>query len=797
MGCFQCVSDTQMKNLFIVFFLLTSAMGMSQNLGSIQGYVVDAKTEEPMIGVKVKVKDEPKGAVTNLDGYFVIDKLEPRNYTLEVAFVGYETQFLFNVVVRTGGTPDLQIAMEEKTIEMKGVEVVASPYTKKKETPLSSNELSAEEIATYPGGNNDIAKVVQSLPGVSGSVGGFRNDIIIRGGAPNENVYYLDEIEIPNINHFSTQGSAGGPVGLLNVSFFNSVSLTATSFGSEYDNALSGVLQFNQRDGNDRKLKTNIRLGSSEAALTLEGPLFKGKKEKSNTVFIASVRRSYLQLLFRLLDLSILPDYWDYQYKLTHKLNKYNTLTLLGVGAIDDFQVNQPSDFSEQQIATLAGIPIINQYSSTSGVSWKKRFKNFPGFMTTALSTNLLVNDFRNYTDNVNQTDLFFINQSREQENKLRYKFKRYFDKFDLTMGGVLQYITYSNNTENLVTDFIYNSRLRFFRYGLNAQATGKVLKDRLTLTAGLRADGNTFTTTGNEIYRTLSPRFAASYQLDSAQKWTLNASVGRYYKIPTYTMLGFQDNFGNSVNQDMAYIRSDHAVLGIEFLPWRSTKIAIEGFYKQYSDYPVSLTDSVSLANLGGGFSVLGNEPVASVGVGRTYGVEFLFQKKLSKKTYAILAVTYYKSEFSAFDPDVYLPSAWDNGILISFTGGWKFAKTWELSARVRYSGRTPYAPIDEQATLQNYPAVVKDYSNFGSVQLSAFNQTDLRLDKKFNFKRVTLDVFLEVQNLFAQATPSEPLFGLLRDDDGNIVNPNQLVEVEQADNGTVLPTIGLVIDF
>jgi len=184
--------------------------------------------------------------------------------------------------------------------------VTPNPFEKLQTTPLSIQNLSQEEVAAYPGGNNDIAKVVQSLPGVGGTVGGFRNDVIIRGGAPNENVYYLDGIEIPNINHFSTQGSAGGPVGLLNVSFFEGVTLSASSFDAQYDNVLSGVLQFDQRNGNAREFTGNFRLGSSESALTLEGPLFKGNANESNTTFIASVRRSYLQFLFELIDFCLL-----------------------------------------------------------------------------------------------------------------------------------------------------------------------------------------------------------------------------------------------------------------------------------------------------------------------------------------------------------------------------------------------------------------------------------------------------------------------------------------------------------
>jgi hypothetical protein len=202
-------------------------------------------------------------------------------------------------------------------------------------------------------------------------------------------------------------------------------------------------------------------------------------------------------------------------------------------------------------------------------------------------------------------------------------------------------------------------------------------------------------------------------------------------------------------------------------------------------------------LANLGGGFSVLGNENIKSVGLGRTYGMEFLYQRKLTKDFYAILAYTLYRSEFTGFDKDEYLRSTWDNRNLLTFTGGYKFGNNWELSARVRYLGRTPLAPVDQQATLNSYPNIVRDYSRQGDLLLDPFNQTDIRIDKKWNFENWTFNIFLEVQNAFVQDLPSEPSFGLRRNDDGEIQQPRELVRIADVSNSSLLPNLGIVIDF
>ncbi|WP_460538827.1 TonB-dependent receptor [Echinicola sediminis] len=765
--------------------------------GTVAGYVKDAKTQEPLIGVAVKLLGTDLGAVTDPDGFFRISEVPPKTYTLEASYIGYTKKQVFNLTVRSGGVPDVSILLEEEISELEGVVVLANTFGKNEETPLSVQRLSLEEIATYPGGNNDIAKVVQALPGVSGSVGGFRNDVIIRGGAPNENVYYLDGIEIPNINHFSTQGSAGGPVGLLNVSFFEGVTLSTSAFAANYDNVLSGVLQFDQRDGNNREFHSNVRVSSSEAALTLEGPLFKREKDFSKTSFIASVRRSYLQVLFKALDLPFLPDYWDFQYKVSHEIDKYNSLIFTGLGSIDDFAINQPDDIDAEQQATLDQLPIIKQWTSTHGLVWKRRFKDGSGFMSTALSNNMLNNNFRQFEDVVNEEGEYLVNDSREQETKFRYSLTKFLGDWTLSTGGILQRADYKNSSIDLVNDFTYQSDINFLRYGIFGQLTREFFQQRLSLSGGARMDGNDFMDSGNDIWKTFSPRFSFSYSLDKARKWSFNGSLGRYYKIPPYTVLGFKSQAGNFVNKSTQYIQSDHYVAGLEYLINPSTRITLEGFHKKYDNYPVSLSKNVSLANLGGDFSVLGNEPVSSVGKGRSYGTELLLQKKFTNDFYGILALTIYKSEYTSLDEEVYLPSSWDNKTLLTFTGGYKFDKNWEISTRVRYLGKMPIAPVDEVATLENYPAIIKDYSRQGDLLLSAFNQTDLRVDKKWNFTNFTFNLFLEFQNLLGQDAPSEPLYGLERDDEGNITEPRNLKLIPSISDGSVLPSIGLVLDF
>ncbi|WP_212744213.1 TonB-dependent receptor [Maribacter sp. ACAM166] len=775
--------------------LLILAMGNinAQVNTSIYGQIND-ELGQPISGASVFLEGTQLGAQSDFNGTYEISSVTPGSYNIIVKYLGFEPQTKFNIIVRSKGTPAYNFTLKEATQQLDEVVVSnANIISRPKETPLSTQTLSAVEIATYPGSNNDVVKVAQTLPGVSPSIGGFRNDLIIRGGAPNENVYYLDGMEIPNINHFATQGSAGGPQGLINVSFIDNVTLSTSAFNARYDNPLSGVLQFKQRNGNARNFAGNFRISASEAALTLEGPLFKKEGEKSKTTFLASVRRSYLQFLFEVIGLPIRPDYWDYQFKLNHEINEFNTLTFLGLGSIDNFTVRPLDEFDEDRQATLDQAPFIEQRTNTMGVSWRNRFKNGNGFMMTTLSNNSLKNNFTRYSDPVNEEGEVFNNDASETETKLRYELTQFYEEWKLSSGFNVQQSDYTNITADVRNNLTFDTAIDFMKYGLFANATRSFYNNRLDVSLGFRMDNDSFTTNEN-LLSTFSPRFSASYEF--AKDWRLSGSIGRYFKLPPYTILGFRDANNELINQNVAYTQSDHLVLGLQHYFTPSSSISFEGFYKRYEDYPVSVRDRVSLANKGGGFEVLGSEPIETVGMGRAYGTELLFQQKLSNNFYGILSYTWFYSEFTGFDTDTYLPSVWDSRHLISFVGGYKLKRNWEVSSRYRFAGRTPFLPTDLDATLENYPEVILDYSRLGAEKLNIFSQLDIRIDKKWNFEKFALNFFFEVQNILFQDIPSPTEYGLNRDTMGVVVQPESLITIE-SDFGSPIPGFGIVFDF
>ena len=777
-------------NKYLFYFLLVFHTSLyCQNIGSLTGTVIDSESGLPLEGATVTVDKSNFFAVTDQNGFFEIVDLPTTTYNITARFIGFKIQTKFNIIVKSAGNRSLDFVLSPMPDKLDEVILNESPFKTSIETPLSTQTFSAVEIETYPGGNNDITRVIQSLPGISPSVGGFRNDIIIRGGGPNETVYYLDGIEIPNINHFSTQGSSGGPVGLVNISFIKDVTLSTSSFGAEYDNALSGVLAFNQKDANKEKLIGNFRLGSSEAGLTIEGPI------NNKSSFILSLRRSYLQFIFKAFGFSFLPDYWDYQFKLNHEIDSNNSIKLIGIGSIDKLTVNEPDKFNFENQSVIEQIPLTNQNTETFGLTWRRIYKSINGFFDLSISNNNLNNNFIRYKDNLTKSDPTYSNISRENETKLRFISNHNFNDLKFSFGFNLTSAKYTNNTKFNFYNIDYVTDLNLIKYGFFVKSSKLIFNQRLGVSFGFRFDQDNFTS-DNNIFSNFSPRLSLSYSLSEDNNWKLNLSTGLYYKIPTYTALGFKDINDNFLNTNMLYTKSNHYVFGIEYNTSYSSRFTIESFYKKYNNYPISVLDNISLANKGADFEVLGNEFLLSNGKGKSYGLEFLYQQKLQNNFYGIFSYTFFFSEFSNLD-NIYLPSVWDNRHLISFTGGYKLKKNWEISSKLRYTGNTPYAPVDTTSSSFSYPEIIFDYSQLGNYFLQSFTKLDFRVDKRWNFKSTSMNFYIDIENLLGNEIPIPPEYGLSRDEKQNIIMPIDLIEVESDNRNSVIPSLGFVFYF
>ncbi len=797
-----------MRFLFSIFFLLLALSSIAQ--GTVKGRVIDRLTREELPYVNIIVYGTQIGTTTNEKGEFEI-KNAPFGYLkIQVSYVGYQTLVTDDYLVTKEKSPFVLVELEEKTAELEEIVIRKKLFKKKTESPLSVQSLGLAEIERNPGGNRDILKVIQSLPGVASNPG-FRNDIIIRGGAPSENKFFIDGIEVPVINHFQTQGASGGPVGIINTDLIRNVDFYSSAFPSNRGNTLSSLIEFTQKRGNPNRLQVRATLGTSDAGVTLDGPL------GSKTTFMASVRQSYLQLLFRLIKLPFLPTYNDFQFNVNSQLTENSELSILGIGAIDDFVLNQDVNDGVNDEETLkrnnyllANLPEQSQWNYTVGVNYKRYTKN--STQQFIFSRNEWSNSSIKYSENTGSVDDLLLDyKSKETENKFRYENKLRKNTYTFDFGMGLEQANYFNKTfqrlanSSGVSTQDYETNLDVFKYALFGQISTNYFNERLGVSLGIRLDANDYNAEMKNPFNQFSPRISVNYALD--ESWSLNSSVGLYNQLPAYTILGFRDNEGNLVNQsNVKFIQATHYVSGIDYRPSETTKITLEGFYKDYKNYPFSVRDQISLANLGSDFGVIGNEEITSNSDGRAYGFEFLWQKKSYEGLYGILSYTFVRSEFKG-NTGNYIPSTWDNRHLLTFTGGKKLKKNWEVGVKYRLVGGRPYTPYDMDAStlIANYDVSnqgILNYTRLNNLRFKTFNQLDIRIDKTWFWKKFSLNAYIDIQNVTNSEAVEQPFLVQVLDNEGNpIIDPNDnsryvLEELENT-SGTVLPRFGFIVDF
>lgn len=798
------------NKILVITLLISSINSFGQN-GTIKGRVFNEINNEPLAFATVIIDSTTNGAVTDIDGNYSITGLTPGTYNLTCSFYGYKTKSKSEIRVTTTRPTQLDFEMVEDKKVLGEVVVKANPFTKTEESPVSLRTISSSEIFRNPGGNRDISKVIQVLPGVASSAS-FRNDLIVRGGAPNENRFYLDGIEVPNINHFATQGSSGGPVGMINVNFIQEVDFYAGAFPSNRGNALSSIMDFSLIEGNDEKLTGSFMVGSSDIGLTFDGPMGK------NSTYILSVRRSYLQFLFQALALPFLPTYNDFQYKQTVKIDNKNRVSIIGLGAIDDFVLNTSvnDNLTDQETITrnnyiLGNLPINTQWNYTVGANYK-HFSD-KSYQNLVISRNHLNNQSIKYRYNIETPENLLLDyNSQEIENKIRFENTYRNNGWKINAGLGYENATYTNSTytqieiNGFATTIDFDSKLNMNKFAGFSQFSKSMIDNRLVLSFGLRTDFNDYSDDMINPLNQLSPRASAAYYL--TEKLSVNFNTGRYFQLPSYTVLGYRDDQNILINKEnnLKYIMSDQIIGGLEYNPTKLSKVTLEGFFKSYSNYPFLLRDSISLANLGGDFGVIGNEPVSSTSDGRSYGLELLVQQKLSSSIYGILSATYVKSEFEDKNGNL-IPSAWDNRLIVNLTAGKKFKKDWELGVKFRFLGGNPFTPYDlERSALVQVWDVrqqgVFDWDRLNQERNPSSHGLDVRLDKKWYFKKSALNAYIDIQNIYNFQAEAQSFIDVVRDNQGNPMideaNPSsyQIYQIANT-NGTLLPSIGLMFEF
>ena len=766
----------------------------------IKGVVIDKSTRQPLEFVNVLVVGLGIGASTDANGNFLITQVPPGIYRLQASFLGYKTELTPEYRVNHV-TPYVQIELEEENASLNEVVVAASPFQKVPESPVSLRVIGLQEIEKAPGANRDISKVVQNYPGVAFSPIGYRNDLIVRGGGPSENRFYLDGVEIPNINHFSTQGASGGPVGLIDADLIRSVKFYSGAFPADKGNALSSVLDFSLRDGDMERNSLKATLGASEVSLSSNGHI--GNK----TSYLVSVRQSYLQALFKILGLPFLPAYTDASFKIKTRFDSHNELTLLGLGGIDLMKLNLGIEGEDAEYM-LSYLPEINQETYTVGGVYRHYSQRH--VQSIVLSQSYLNNRNVKYRDNdeSSEENLTLRLGSIEQETKLRMENTSSWSVWKVKAGFDLNYSRYKSNEyrkvfANALREYDYHTDLSLWRWGMFASVDYAAPDKSFTASMGVRTDGNNYSDKMKELWRQLSPRLSVSYRL--VEGLTLSGHVGLYYQLPSYTALGFKGEEGEYVNRHLDYISVSQESLGLSWTPNENMELSAEGFYKLYGHMPFSLSDQIPLYCKGNDYGTIGNEALSSEAKGRSYGVELMFKWLLTQKLNLSSSLTIFKSEFKDGEQGSYVPSAWDNRFILNMSGTYNFPKHWSLGAKVSCIGGSPYTPYDvEKSSLVEAWNVqgraYYDYSRYNQERLPVFGQLDVRVDKTFYLKKCMLGFYLDIQNITASKLRQPDALmstGQIENPSAPLSEQRYVMKSIRQESGTLLPTLGITFEY
>ncbi len=789
---------------FIICFFATAVL-FAKSTGLITGSVIDGVTHQPLPGASILIAGTSMGTSADGSGRFRLENVPVGSYTIRVEMIGYRSVSRANVhVVAVRPTP-LRFSLEPVILEGQGVTVSSGFFETSHDAIISSRTVDIEEIRSDPAGGYDVQRMMQALPSVvSGS--DQMNEIIVRGGGPGENLFVMDHLEIPNPNHFGIQSSGGGPINMLNTEFIDKIDFYAGGFPAKYGDKISSVMDIYLREGNHEKFEAKIDMNMAGLGAIVEGPVLNGKGS-----YLASIRQSYLKYVIKNTGLAAIPEYWNGQLKVVWDINDRNKLMFNYIKGEDYIQIED----EEGPMNRGADNVISRGFQYTSGLTLKSLFsKN--GYSLLSLGFTKSNWSYDVYSLDSGLKDTYYWQDDTESDTFLKgdlvYRFNQ---NVVFSTGFNFKYGQYDHNSlTDADTIFVYlygdpvlddmsSLRLEEYYQWLNSNPgsepvicsvcppviipeyaryqKGHLWKyaaysqvsyhfaPRWTAKVGFRYDRVPYNSTNR-----LNPRIGLSYQVSSVTK--VNFALGRFTQTPSYSVLLYPKNPEKLKNP-----HSDQIILGIDHLFAEDTKASVEVYYKTIKDKPIErslITGSYD------------SEGFVSERHGRSYGAELFIQKKFAEKWYGTFSYSLTKAEGldPRYEEDHWYDWNYDYGSVLTVIGGYKYKfikhpwymkireKAWfsfinwlpfapadelEISFRYRYAGGRPYTPKLYDYHTRTWVTIPDPgYENVGMVEwntdrLGNYSRFDIMILRRFNFPKVSITTFFDLQNVFNRDNP------------------------------------------
>jgi len=709
------------KHLIYILILISVAVCFAENEqphGTIKGNITDVDTKLPLPAANIILTGTQHGASTDLNGNFTIYNVPVGSYTAQCSYIGYEPIIITDVVVKSNRVTMLQTELKSSAINADVVTVKPSYFVKTEKQPVSVVSVTNEEIRRASGSAGDVSRIMMALPSVA-KVNDVRNSLVVRGGSPMENGYFVDNIAIPNINHFPTQGASGGAVGLLNVDFIKNVRFYSGGFAAVYGDKLSSIMDLSFREGNPSEFDAQLDLNMQGFGAVAEGPLW----DKHGS-WMFSARRSYWDLIINEFDIeaSAIPEIADFQGKVVYNLSNKHKMSFLDILGFEESIIEKERSLENRE----------NVYgnwksvSNTAGANWRYLWGG-KGYSNTSISFNYTKWNSKAYET---RTDYKLTeNESTEQKIWLRN-----INHYNLNPNAVLDfgvevklidmqydnfYAAYTDPLGNLTPELRVDDKITSVKYGAFVSYHHSLF-NRLIATPGIRLDYFEY---NDNVH--ISPRITLSYQL--RQNTFLNCSYGKFYQFLPMIMLSQNESF-KELNDPVA----DHFVLGVSHLLSEDTRLTVEAYSKEYRNMPLDPGQG-SLFIIDGSNEVYGfsnYEQLVDEGEAYARGVEIMLQKKLAKNIYGVTSGSYFRTRYKDYD-GVWRDRSYDNQYMFTINGGYKPNNHWEFGMRWVYAGGTPYTPFDIKASEAAHRAVLNS-TKINEERLPDYHTLDVRVDRR-----------------------------------------------------------------
>jgi len=758
--------------LYLCLILLSTFTAQSQKIvQTIRGNVIESDSRLPLPGATVAVYLDSNlidGNITDQNGHFRIDGIKVGRYTVIASFMGYETEVIPDVIVNSARQTILNLELQESIHQVK--EIIVTDRGRKGEAlnkmaSISARVFSIDETDRYAGSRGDPARMASNYAGVVGN-NDASNDIIIRGNSPMGVLWRIEDVNIPNPNHFGVAGNTGGPVGILNNHVLTNSDFYTGAFPAQYGNSVAGVFDLSLRNGNNEQHEFSGQLGFLGLELNGEGPI----SRSSGASYLAAYRFSTLAMVSAMgvnIGTDAVPHYQDLSFKINLPVNNRTHVSLFGIGGssgVDIIKSTQvapdPTDVygnqdSDEHFRSKMGAVGLNVTHSID----KNTFYKITLSTSVEQTSNIIDLVVRHITNNLFVIDSIYASQG--------YRFTQFKHGLSFVLNkrvnnrNTINFGIYNDLYQYNFKDSIYNKLQNTFITRLNHQGFGLLAQPYFqwqyraseTLTFNTGIHGQWF---GLNNSFAIEPRIGMRWQ--SSEHDIFSFGIGRHSQIlPTYIYFAGKELPSGNISQpnvNLGFIKSDHYVLGYDHYFSGNLHMRIESYYQHLFNIPVTVTpSSYSILNEGDELNRFFPDSLKSTGTGRNYGIDFTLEKFFSNKYFAMLTGSLFDSKYIASDGMLYntvFNAKYIVNLLATreFQWGKKNNTIFEIGGKITYAGGKRYTPIDTVASnLVGYAVMIDAQRNTKSVR--NYFRVDVRIDYKLNTQKVTHEIGLDLVNL------------------------------------------------